>query len=60
MTLANYELAVLRMVATDNVPDDPGAAFWAAIEVLIGRGLIQNGQATCAGINLLLEEESKP
>ena len=49
MSLCGYETATLKRIAIGDVPDDPGAAFWAATEVLSCRGYIKNGQVTPKG-----------
>lgn len=49
MALCEYERAVLACIVFGDVPDDPGAAWWAACEALAGRGLLEAGKATDKG-----------
>ena len=47
--LDDYELHVLSRLAAKNAPEDPGAAWWQALEVLIGGGYIENGELSEKG-----------
>lgn len=47
--MCEYERTVLSRIAFGNLPDDPGAAWWAACEALAGSGLIKAGKVTAAG-----------
>lgn len=49
MAICEYERRVLARIASDDRPDDPGAAWWAACEALAGRGMIKRGVLTDAG-----------
>ena len=45
----DYERRTLARIAFGNLPDDPGAAWWAACEALAGAGYINRGIVTAAG-----------
>lgn len=49
MALCEYEKNVLRRIRDDDRPDDPGAAWWAAVEALSVLGLIKDGKLTYDG-----------
>jgi len=49
MSLCGYEVAILRRVAIGDVPDDPGAAFFTACEVLARQGCLKSGEVTAKG-----------
>ena len=49
MGLCGYEVATLKRIATGDLPDDPGAAFWAATEVLCRGGYLKDGKVTPKG-----------
>ena len=54
MKMCDFELNVLSKIAFGNFPDDPGAAWFAACEVLANRGFIKNGKTTDKGLKELI------
>lgn len=51
--LCGYEITTLERIASRDLPDDPGAAWWAACEALSGRGYIRDGRVTPDGAAVL-------
>lgn len=49
MSLCKYERYVLSCIAFKNLPDDPGAAWFAACETLSTSGYVAKGKLTEKG-----------
>lgn len=56
-TLCDFERRTLRRIAAGDLPEDPGAAWWAACEALAGRGLIKAGKVTAKGHTVLIAQK---
>lgn len=48
--LDEFEYLTLLSVMMDNTPDDPGAAFWGAVENLALCGYLRAGEVTPEGL----------
>lgn len=51
--ISQYEMIVLGRIRKKEWPEDPGAAWWAATESLVGQGLLKRGEVTKKGVNHL-------
>lgn len=49
MAICDFERRTLSRIAFGDLPDDPGAAWWAACEALAGRGMLKAGVVTEKG-----------
>ena len=56
MSLCKYERHVLSCIAFKNLPDDPGAAWFAACEALSGNNYVRGGKVTPKGYKELTSE----
>ena len=55
MAICEFERRTLSRIVFGDLPDDPGAAWWAACEALAGRGMIKAGEVTAKGRTALIE-----
>ncbi|MFC6637976.1 hypothetical protein GV827_07020 [Sulfitobacter sp. JBTF-M27] len=59
MSLREFQKGVLRRIRDCDLPDDPGAAWRSALEVLSCDGYIANGDITRRGFDAIKPIESR-